>query len=78
MKRFFAYEEYGAKYEALTRELNVSQKINPSWPAYEKGIEALSTAVAPMNHRDDTSKKGLTLADLLIKVGLMHLCKAER
>ncbi|KAI9692132.1 MAG: hypothetical protein M1822_006362 [Bathelium mastoideum] len=67
MKRFFAYEEYGAKYEALTKELNVSQKITPSWPAYEKGIEALSTALAPMNHRDDTSKKGLTLADLLIK-----------
>ena len=67
MKRFFTYEEYGAKYEALSRELNVSQKITPSWPTYEKGIEALSTALAPMNHRDDTGKKGLTLADLLIK-----------
>ncbi|KAF2234128.1 Dbl homology domain-containing protein, partial [Viridothelium virens] len=67
VKRFFAYEEYGAKYEALTRELNVSQKITPSWPEYEKGIEALSTALAPMNHRDDVGKKGLTLSDLLIK-----------
>ncbi|KAL9093967.1 MAG: hypothetical protein Q9165_003637 [Trypethelium subeluteriae] len=67
VKRFFAYEEYGAKYEALTRELNVSQKITPSWPEYEKGIEALSTALAPTNHRDDAGKKGLTLSDLLIK-----------
>jgi hypothetical protein len=68
MSRFFAYEEYGAKYELMLQEVASKFKTIPAWHAYEKGIECLASSLASINNRDSESRKGLTLSDLLIKV----------
>ena len=41
----------------------------PNWWAFERGIEALMNSLLPKKAIDDGNKKGLTLEDLLIKVG---------
>ena len=73
MRRFFAYEEYGAQYEAMCRDISFTHKVTPALDAYEKGIETLATTIIPMNRRSSGGKKGLTFADMLIKVGKMLL-----
>jgi hypothetical protein len=72
MKRFFTYEEYGAKYELMVRDVASTYKTVPSWHAYEKGIESLASFITSINNREAYSKKGLTFSDLLIKV-IHHL-----
>lgn len=67
MKRFFAYEEYSAQFESVSGELESSHRTISAWQDYERGIEALSSAVVSDNKKDTSGKKGLTLADLLIK-----------
>lgn len=68
MYRFFAYEEYGAKYEMVMRDMAATYSSIPNWHAYERGIEALANSLTSMNGRDANSKKGLSFDDLLIKV----------
>lgn len=68
MNRFFAYEEYGAKYEMMVQDVAASYKTISARRAYEKGIEALANSVTSINKRQAESRKGLTFADLLIKV----------
>ena len=68
MKRFFTYEEYGAKYELMVQDVASTYKTVPSWHAYEKGIESLASFITSINNREAYSKKGLTFSDLLIKV----------
>ncbi|KAF2139956.1 uncharacterized protein K452DRAFT_320046 [Aplosporella prunicola CBS 121167] len=67
MKRFFAYEEYSSKFESVNQELESTYRTIPAWSAYERGVEALSCAVTSVNNKEASCKKGLTLADLLIK-----------
>lgn len=67
MKRFFAYEEYSAQFESVSGELESSHRTISGWQDYERGIEALSSTLVSDNKKDASSKKGLTLADLLIK-----------
>jgi len=40
----------------------------PTWSAYERGIESLMNSLIPQDGGALGSKKGLTFADLLIKV----------
>lgn len=68
MHRFFAYEEYGAKYELMVKDVASTSRTMPQWEMYQKGIEALATSLASMNSQNDHNKKGLTVGDLLIKV----------
>lgn len=68
LRRFFLYEEYGAKYESMLRNMAMLSKIIPKWSAYERGIEALVNSLFPRHGVLDRSRKGLTLEDLLIKV----------
>ena len=68
LKRFFLYEEYGAKYESMLRNMAMLSKIIPNWSTYERGIEALVNSLIPRNGVLQGSKKGLTHEDLLIKV----------
>ena len=68
MARFFVYEEYGASYESMLYDMNLTSKNIPNWQAYERGIEALANTLAPDNSREDGNRKGLTFGDLLIKV----------
>ncbi|KAI9822224.1 MAG: hypothetical protein M1832_003047 [Thelocarpon impressellum] len=67
MKRFFAYEEYGAKYEMMIKDVASTYKAIPSWTAYEKGIEALAISITSINGRAASDRKSLTFGDLLIK-----------
>ncbi|KAK8180952.1 hypothetical protein BC567DRAFT_241687 [Phyllosticta citribraziliensis] len=67
MRRFFAYEEYSAQFESVNSELEASHRTIPAWQTYERGIEALSSMLVSANKRDASCRKGLTLADLMIK-----------
>ena len=70
MNRFFAYEEYGAKYELMGHEVSGSYKLLPAWEAYERGMETLANSVSSIRTREAHSHKGLTFADLIVKVEL--------
>ncbi|KAF2758619.1 hypothetical protein EJ05DRAFT_500138 [Pseudovirgaria hyperparasitica] len=66
MKRFFAYEQYVAHFEEMKKDMEQSRE-NVPLSDYERGIEALSTALLSLNHRGSESRKGLTVQDLFIK-----------
>ena len=71
LPRFFVYEEYGARYESTLQLVASTSKSIPNWWAFERGIEALMNSILPKNNKEEGSKKGLTLEDLLIKVRLL-------
>ena len=71
MARFFVYEEYGAKYESMLRDMSTTSKQIPNWHAYERGIEALAHSLTSNSNHLGTNRKGLTFEDLLIKVGIL-------
>ena len=68
LSRFSLYEEYGAKYESMLRNMAMLSKIIPNWSTYERGIEALVNSFFPQSGVLEGNKKGLTHEDLLIKV----------
>ena len=68
MKRFFAYEEYGAHWTTMSQDLTSTCKGLHGWNEYERGVEALSKVVASENNRVSSSRKALSFPDLLIKV----------
>ena len=74
MRRFSAYEEYGAKYETMVKDAASTFKAMPLWQAYEKGIEALASSITSVNGRAAGDKKALALGDLLIKP-IQRVCK---
>ena len=71
MPRFFIYEEYGARYESILQLVAATSRSIPTWEAFERGIEALMNSLLPKKHPEEGKKKGLTLEDLLIKVGIL-------
>lgn len=68
MNRFFIYEEYGAKYDFMVRDIATAYRTMPQWDQYQKGIEALASSLASHNSQHDNMKKALTIGDLLVKV----------
>ncbi|KAL8736564.1 MAG: hypothetical protein Q9181_002374 [Wetmoreana brouardii] len=74
MGRFFVYEEYGAKYELMLRELSTSSKSITNWHAFERSIEALANSLASSSASSEAVKKGLAFEDLLIKP-IQRICK---
>ena len=68
MNRFFVYEEYGAKYELMIKDVASTYRTIPQWEVYQKGLEALASSLASINSQIDTAKKSLTIGDLLVKV----------
>lgn len=69
MNRFFIYEEYGAKYELMIKDVASAHRSMPKWQSYQKGLEVLAASLGPANSQDDDSKKkSLTIGDLLVKV----------
>jgi hypothetical protein len=68
MNRFFVYEEYGAKYELMIKDVATTYRTMPQWELYQKGLEALASSLCSINTQHDTSKKALTIGDLLVKV----------
>lgn len=69
MHRFFAYEEYGAKYEMMVKDVASTHKTLPQWEEYQKGLEALAASLESTNIHDGQPNKSLTVGDLLVKVG---------
>lgn len=70
MNRFFIYEEYGAKYELMIKDVASAHRTMPQWESYQKGLEALAASLGPACNHDDQSKKSLTIGDLLVKASV--------
>ncbi|KAK8048847.1 RhoGEF domain-containing protein [Apiospora phragmitis] len=68
MYRFFVYEEYGAKYEMMIKDVASTHRAMPQWETYQKGLEALAASLGSANHHVDRSRKSLTIGDLLVKI----------
>jgi hypothetical protein len=68
MNRFFIYEEYGAKYELMIKDVAGTHRAMPGWSSYQKGLEVLASSLSSSDSRDGQSKKALTICDLLVKV----------
>lgn len=66
--RFKAYEDYGANYDLLQRDIDETQRHISIWPDFDKAIEALSLHVNPTRSHEANKKKAMTVKDLLIKV----------
>jgi hypothetical protein len=77
MNRFFVYEEYGAKYELMIKDIASTYRTMPQWEMYQKGLEALASSLASINSQHDKSKKALTIGDLLVKASIHSLAKAH-
>ena len=73
MNRFFIYEEYGAKYELMIKDVASAHRTMPKWQSYQRGLEVLASSLGSANSFDDSSKKSLTIGDLLVKVGPLPL-----
>ena len=72
--RFFIYEEYGAQYELMLREMVLTSKSINNWQAFERSIEALANSLAMSDNDEENQKKGLAFEDLLIKP-IQRICK---
>jgi hypothetical protein len=68
MNRFFVYEEYGAKYELMIKDVASAHRTMPQWEFYQKGLETLASSLGPVTSHSDKSRKALTIGDLLVKV----------
>ncbi|KAK4168546.1 hypothetical protein QBC43DRAFT_102069 [Cladorrhinum sp. PSN259] len=75
MNRFFIYEEYGAKYELMIKDVASAHRTMPGWQSYQKGLEVLAASVGSLDSQGgDHSKKSLTIGDLLVKP-IQRVCK---
>ncbi|KAL2017916.1 hypothetical protein VTK56DRAFT_1572 [Thermocarpiscus australiensis] len=74
MNRFFIYEEYGAKYELMIKDVAGAHRTMPAWPSYQKGLEVLASSLGSAASHDDQSRKSLTIADLLVKP-IQRVCR---
>lgn len=68
--RFLAYEEYGANYDLVQKDIEETQRATAMWADFDKAIEALSVHVNPVRSREANRKRAMTVKDLLIKVRL--------
>ncbi|EGR50821.1 uncharacterized protein TRIREDRAFT_58058, partial [Trichoderma reesei QM6a] len=67
ISRFFMYEEYGATYEMMIKDIASAQEAMPDWETYQKGLEALALALGSAKGSEEGTKKALTINDLLVK-----------
>ncbi|OBT96113.1 hypothetical protein VE01_06854 [Pseudogymnoascus verrucosus] len=74
MHRFFAYEEYGAKYEMMVKKVASAYKTLPQWEEYQKGLEALAASLESTNIQNGQPNKSLTVGDLLVKP-IQRVCR---
>ncbi|RDW78177.1 Dbl-containing protein [Coleophoma crateriformis] len=72
--RFFIYEEYGAKYEMMIKDIASTPRTMPQWESYQKGLEALGSSLASINAQVTSSRKAMTVGDLLVKP-IQRVCK---
>ncbi|KAM0520172.1 hypothetical protein ACHAPE_003452 [Trichoderma viride] len=70
----FIYEEYGATYEMMIKDISAAQQVMPNWETYQKGLEALAMALGSSKSSEEGAKKALTINDLLVKP-IQRICK---
>ncbi|KAH8130333.1 hypothetical protein FP744_10008965 [Trichoderma asperellum] len=70
----FIYEEYGATYEMMIKDIGAAQQAMPNWETYQKGLEALAMALGSSKGSEEGVKKALTINDLLVKP-IQRICK---
>lgn len=68
MNRFFVYEEYGAKYEMMIKDIAAAHRTMPGWASYQKGLEVLASSLISAESCDDQARRALSIGDLLVKV----------
>lgn len=68
MNRFFIYKEYGAKYELMMKDISLAHRTMPEWDTYQKGLEALASTCCSVRSNKTSSRRALTIGDLLVKV----------
>ncbi|KAL8915694.1 MAG: hypothetical protein Q9172_006760 [Xanthocarpia lactea] len=71
---FFVYEEYGASYDLMLREMSSTSRSIANWHAFERSIEALANSLASPTGSEESARKGLSFEDLLIKP-IQRICK---
>ncbi|KAI1368694.1 hypothetical protein F5Y08DRAFT_226774 [Xylaria arbuscula] len=74
VNRFLIYEEYGARYELMIKDIASTHRMLPNWGEYQKGIEALAASLNALNSHLGRSKKSLTIGDLLVKP-IQRICR---
>ncbi|KAI0417506.1 hypothetical protein F5X98DRAFT_374642 [Xylaria grammica] len=74
MHRFLIYEEYGARYELMIKDVASAHRMLPHWENYQKGIEALAASLNASNNHRGHSRKSLTIGDLLVKP-IQRICR---
>ncbi|RFU72294.1 round spore [Trichoderma arundinaceum] len=74
INRLFIYEEYGATYEMMIKDIASAQQAIPEWETYQKGLEALAMALGSAKGSEEGAKKALTINDLLVKP-IQRICK---
>ncbi|ROT40036.1 Dbl homology domain-containing protein [Sodiomyces alkalinus F11] len=74
MSRFFIYEEYGAKYEMMVKDVASAHHKLPQWDAYQRGLEALASSLGAASYHENQSRKSLTIGDLLVKP-IQRICR---
>ncbi|TLD24924.1 hypothetical protein PspLS_05436 [Pyricularia sp. CBS 133598] len=74
MNSFFIYEEYGAKYELMIKDIAEARRTMTDWEKYQKGLETLAASLGPEKSHRESSKKSLTVSDLLVKP-IQRVCK---
>ena len=78
MDRFDVYEEYGANYELVQRDIDEMQRAISTWPEFDKAIELIAGHVNSVRNREANRKKAMTVKDLLIKVsGRSTICISD-
>ncbi|KAK2761077.1 hypothetical protein FQN53_007763 [Emmonsiellopsis sp. PD_33] len=76
LPQFKIYEDYGVKYQLVSKEIDLLRKSITSWQAFDHGIEALLKNVASHNTREAISNQCFTLGDLLMKP-IQRVCKYQ-
>ncbi|CCU76289.1 hypothetical protein BGHDH14_bgh03224 [Blumeria hordei DH14] len=76
INRLFIYEEYGAKYELMIKDIGSTQRTIPQWDDFQKGLEALASSLSSINNQQDSAKKAMTVGDLLIKP-IQRICRYQ-
>lgn len=71
MNRLFIYEEYGAKYEMMIKDVKAAHRTMPGWQSYQKGLEVLASSLGSADRHGDRSRNSLTIGDLLVKVNCL-------
>ncbi|KAL7927474.1 hypothetical protein ACQKWADRAFT_4522 [Trichoderma austrokoningii] len=74
INKLFIYEEYGATYEMMIKDISAAQQSMPNWETYQKGLEALAMALGSSKGSEEGAKKALTINDLLVKP-IQRICK---